>query len=284
MEKFITCSGIPVRVATYGTPPRTGGESLLLLHGYLESLEVWDRFARLLGKELYTITLDLPGHGLSGSHPEVNSMELMADVAHEACRALCAQRTAVVGHSMGGYVALSLAERRPAQVSRLCLMHSTPSADTEEKKLQRDREAALIAEGKKELLVQQSLPMMLAADNVSRLYEPLADLETCALIADDAGTIASLRGMKARRDMNDFLKTFDKPLLLVFGKKDRYISWETATALMERFPQAQTLVLENSGHAGFIEEEEVTLSAITTFAERAQQGGDAAPQVTGLRL
>jgi pimeloyl-ACP methyl ester carboxylesterase len=269
MEKFITCSGIPVRIATYGKPPCEGGEALLLLHGYMESLEVWGNFAAPLGKKMYTITLDLPGHGLSGAHPEVNSMELMADVAHEACLELCAEKVAVVGHSMGGYVALALAKKHPALVSRLCLMHSTPNADTEEKMLQRDREMALIAEGKKELLALQSIPMMFAADNVSRLYEPLADLATCALIADDAGTIASLRGMKAREDMNDFLKTFGKPLLFVFGKKDRYISWETAKALMERFPHAQTLVLENSGHAGFIEEEEATLSAVAAFVTGA---------------
>ena len=266
MEKFITCSGIPVRIATYGNPPRRGGEALLLLHGYLESLEVWENFAKPLGKKIYTITLDLPGHGLSGAHPEVNSMELMADVVREACLGLCAERVAAVGHSMGGYVALALAEKYPALVSRLCLMHSTPNADSEEKKRQRDREIALIAQGKKELLVSQSIPTMVAADNVSRLYEPLADLETCALIADDAGTMASLRGIKARKDMSDFLKSFEKPLLFVFGKKDRHIPWETAKALMERFPQAQTLTLENSGHAGFIEEEEVTLSAIAAFA------------------
>lgn len=258
-----------MRIATYGNPPREGGEALLLLHGYMGSLEVWEKFAAPLAKKIYTITLDLPGHGLSGAHPEVNSMELMADVAHEACLKLCAGKVAVVGHSMGGYVALALAKKRPALVSRLCLMHSTPTPDAEEKMLQRDREIELIAAGKKELLASQSLPLMFAADNVSRLYEPLADLETCALIADDAGTIASLRGVKAREDMSDFLKAFDKPLLFVFGKKDRRIPWETAKALMERFPHAQTLVLENSGHAGFIEEEEATLAAVATFVTGA---------------
>jgi pimeloyl-ACP methyl ester carboxylesterase len=264
MEKFITCNGIPVRVATYGER-FSGGSAALLLHGYMESLEVWEKFAGQLGKSVYTVTLDLPGHGFSGAHPEVNSMELMADVVSEVCTQLSADKVAVVGHSMGGYVALALAERYPALVSSLCLLHSTPNADAEEKKLQRDREIALIAGGKKELLVSQNISMMFAADNETRLYEPIADIEACALIADDAGTIASLRGMKERKDMNEFLKTFDKPLLFVFGKKDRYISWETAKALIERFPHAQALVLENSGHAGFIEEEEVTLSALKSF-------------------
>ncbi|MDR0712234.1 MAG: alpha/beta hydrolase [Prevotellaceae bacterium] len=264
MEKFIICRDIPVRVAAYGKHQENGC-AVVLLHGYLESLEVWDKLAGQLGKSAYTIALDLPGHGLSGTHPEINSMELTADVVSEVCARQSVSKVAVVGHSMGGYVALALAEKYPSLVSSLCLLHSTPNADTEEKKLQRDREMALIAGGKKEMIASQSIPLMFAADNEARLYEPIADLKTCALIADDAGTIASLRGMKERKDMSEFLMTFDKPLLFVFGKKDRHIPWETAKTLIECFPHAQVLALENSGHAGFIEEEEVTLGAIQAF-------------------
>ncbi|MDR0414124.1 MAG: alpha/beta hydrolase [Prevotellaceae bacterium] len=264
MEKFITCSGIPVRVVTYGNRSDSGSAALLL-HGYMESVEVWENFAEQLGRHVYTVALDLPGHGLSGTHSEVNSMELMADVTGEACANLSVGRVVAIGHSMGGYVALALAKSRPALVSSLCLMHATPNADDEEAKRQRDREIALIGAGKREMLVSQSIPLMFAPDNVSHLYEPIAGIEACALIADDAGAIASLRGLKKREDMSDFLKTFAKPLLFVFGKKDRRIPWETACAVAERFPQAQTLMLENSGHAGFIEEEEATLNAVKAF-------------------
>jgi pimeloyl-ACP methyl ester carboxylesterase len=268
MEKFITCSGIPVRVVTQGDNLNSGG-AVVLLHGYLESLEVWDSFAKLLGKNFHTVTLDLLGHGLSGTHHEVNSMELMADVVHGACLQLSVKHAVVVGHSMGGYVALALAKKYPDLVQGLCLLHSTPNPDSEEKKQMREREIALIKEGKKDLLIAQSIPMMFAADSVTRFYEPVADLEANAEIADDEGIIACLRGMKSREDMNDFLKTFSKPLIFVFGKKDRHISFEVATTLMERFPQAQALVLENSGHAGFIEEEKVVAEKMIEFAQSA---------------
>jgi pimeloyl-ACP methyl ester carboxylesterase len=267
MEKFTTCNGIPVRIAAQGDS-LSNGSAVLLLHGYLESLEVWENFARLLGKNFYTLTLDLPGHGLSGSHPEVNSMELMADVVQSVCMQLGVSKVVAVGHSMGGYAALALAKKFPDLVQGLCLLHSTPNPDSAEKKTMRDREIALIEEGKKELLAAQSIPMMFAADNVAKFYEPIADLEANAEIADNRGIIACLRGMKMRGDMNDFLKTFSKPLLFVFGKKDRYISLETAVALMEKFPQAQTLMLENSGHAGFIEEEKLVLEKLTEFATK----------------
>ncbi len=265
MEKFITCSGIPVRITTQGDN-LANSSAVVLLHGYLESLEVWENFAKLLGKNFYTTTLDLPGHGFSGT-AEVNSMELMADIVQGVCSHLSVSKAVVIGHSMGGYAALAFAEKYPDLVRGLCLLHSTPNPDSEEKKQLRDREITLIKEGKKELLASQSIPMMFAADNVEKLYEPIADLEANADIADDEGIIACLRGMQAREDMNDFLKTFSKPLLFVFGKKDRHISFDIATTLMERFPQAQTLVLENSGHAGFIEEEKTVLERVTEFAQ-----------------
>jgi pimeloyl-ACP methyl ester carboxylesterase len=266
MEKFITAAGIPVRIATQGdTLPAEN--AVLLLHGYMESLEVWDSLSRLLGKHRYTLMLDLPGHGLSGTHPDVNTMALMADVLNDTCRQLGIQKVCVVGHSMGGYVALALAKTYPALVEKLCLMHSTPNPDSPEKQLQRDREIALLAAGKKELLVTQSLPLIFAEDNESKHYEAIASLEANALLADDAGIAACLRGMQQREDMNDFLASFSKPLLFVFGKKDRHIAWEVAQGLIQRFPQAQALVLENSGHAGFIEEEENVLEGILKFED-----------------
>jgi len=267
MEKFITCNGIPVRIATQGDS-LSGDSAVVLLHGYLESLEVWENFAKLLGKKFYTITLDLPGHGFSGSHPEINSMEFMANVVQNLCSQLSVNKVVVVGHSMGGYVALALAKKYPDLVQGLCLLHSTPNPDSEEKKQMRDREIALIREDKKELLAAQSIPMMFAADNVAKFYETIAHLEANAEIAEDEGIIACLRGMKEREDMNEFLKSFAKPLLFVFGKKDRHISFEVATALMERFQQAQTLVLENSGHAGFIEEENLVLEKLVEFTTK----------------
>ncbi|MDR3297312.1 MAG: alpha/beta hydrolase [Prevotellaceae bacterium] len=266
MEKFIIAAGIPVRIATQGdTLP--AHSAVLLLHGYLESLEVWDSLARQLGKHRYTLALDLPGHGLSGTHPDANTMELMADVLSDACRQLGVQKACVVGHSMGGYVALALAKKYPALVEKLCLLHSTPNPDSPEKKLQRNREIALIAAGKKEPLVAQSLYLIFAEDNESKHYEAIAELEANALLADDAGIVACLRGMQQREDMNDFLASFDKPLLFVFGKKDRHIAWEAAQGFIQRFPQAQTLVLENSGHAGFIEEEEKVVEGLMGFVE-----------------
>jgi pimeloyl-ACP methyl ester carboxylesterase len=80
MEFFITCCDIPVHVAD----TRSGSKTLVLLHGYLETLSVWDDFVPLLDKDIRVIYIDLPGHGLSGTHPAVNTVDFSAQVVHAA--------------------------------------------------------------------------------------------------------------------------------------------------------------------------------------------------------
>ena len=75
--------------------------------------------------------------------------------------------------------------------------------------------------------------------------------------------------MKIREDMNEFVASTTIPHMFVFGMKDFYISWEVAEGLMAKFPKAEALVLENSGHMGFVEEPKKSLEAIVAFAEKS---------------
>lgn len=112
------------------------------------------RFRPLLYKRVRVVTLDLPGHGISEVRGECHSMEYLADVVRDALQALGIARCTLVGHSMGGYVALAFCERHPEMLDGLVLFSSTPNADTEEKRENRRREIALVRAGKKEQLAR----------------------------------------------------------------------------------------------------------------------------------
>jgi pimeloyl-ACP methyl ester carboxylesterase len=266
MEKFISACGIPVRIATQGDNKDTR-QAVVLLHGYLESLEVWEDLAKTLGTACYTVCLDMPGHGFSGTHQEINTMEFMADVIQDLCCQLGVEKCLLVGHSMGGYVSLAFAKKYPQMLAGICLLHSSPNADTEEKRMNRDREIALIQSGKKDLLVSTTIPNMFAQDNLKRMASRIAELEVAANIAENSGIIACIKGMKEREDLNDLLVNLGKPTLLILGKSDKYIAWETAEALMSRLPNAQKLVLEKSGHCGFFEEPEAVKNGLLEFIQ-----------------
>jgi pimeloyl-ACP methyl ester carboxylesterase len=266
MNYFLTSQKIPVHVHD------TGGDrpAVVLLHGYLETLSVWDDFVRRIERAVRVIRIDLPGHGLSGT-AAINSVDFSAQVLYDVLQAQGIREAVVAGHSMGGYTALAFAERFPETTRGLCLFHSTPDADTPHKHEGRDREIALIRDGRMTLAIRQGLPRMFADDNRARFASVIEELSEIAEIHEPEGLIACLEGMKQRPDRNAFLSSFEKPLLFVFGAKDRYILPETAQQLAARFPQAQVLWLPNSGHNGFIEEPEAVAQRFLAFMEACSE-------------
>lgn len=162
-----------------------GDKCVLLLHGYLESLYVWDDFLPLLTPKARVITVDIPGHGITDAVAEVHSMELMADVLREMLDAMGVERVTIVGHSMGGYVALAFCEKYPERLDGLVLLSSTPNADTEQKAENRRREIELVRAGKKDMLAKVAPEAGFAVQNRKRMRDYIEDLtEQVYMISD----------------------------------------------------------------------------------------------------
>ena len=227
------------RTALHVCDSQQGERCVVLLHGYLESMFVWDDFVPLLYKRVRVVTLDLPGHGISEVRGECHSMEYLADVVRDALQALGIARCTLVGHSMGGYVALAFCERHLEMLDGLVLFSSTPNADTEEKRENRRREIALVRAGKKEQLARVAPGAGFAADNRQRMADAIADLTEQVYLTEDDGIVALLNGMIARPDRNEMLRRSPVRQLFVFGRKDEYIPAAVAEQLAAAHPQAQ---------------------------------------------
>ena len=236
------------RTALHVCDSQQGERCVVLLHGYLESMFVWDDFVPLLYKRVRVVTLDLPGHGISEVRGECHSMEYLADVVRDALQALGIARCTLVGHSMGGYVALAFCERHPEMLDGLVLFSSTPNADTEEKRENRRR--------------------------------AIADLTEQVYLTEDDGIVALLNGMIARPDRNEMLRRSPVRQLFVFGRKDEYIPAAVAEQLAAAHPQAQVVWLADSGHMGFLEEPEAAAEALLRFVG-AEPDGQTAASVAG---
>lgn len=264
-EKFIMAGPTALHVCD----SQRGDRCVVLLHGYLESMLVWEDFVPLLYKEMRVVTLDLPGHGISVVAGEEHSMEFLADTVADALRALGIGRCTVVGHSMGGYVALALCERHPELLDGVVLLSSTPNADTPEKAANRRREIELVRAGKKELIARVAPAAGFAEQNRERMRDCIEDLTEQVAVTEDGGIVALLNGMIARKDRNEMLRKSTVPALFILGRKDGYIPAEAAEAMAAAHPEAQVVWLENSGHMGFLEEPEATAAAIRAFVGAA---------------
>jgi len=260
MEHNIQYNGHNVRYKDQGS-----GTPLVLLHGYLESLNSWDNFAASLASEYRIITPDLPGHGETGVPGTVSSMDYMAEVVKYVMESAGITKAIVIGHSMGGYATLAFADRYPEALLGFGLFHSAPFPDTDEKKKNRDREIQLVREGKKNLIFNTNIPKMFADDNLERLADKVETAKEIARGTPEEGIIAVLEGMKARPDRTQLVKNPEVPFLYLLGKKDKYIAFENIEPFISELTNARIEILENSGHMGFVEEKERSEEIIKAF-------------------
>ena len=265
VEKFIDAGGTALHVCD----SEKGDRCVVLLHGYLESMLVWEDFVPYLYKSVRVVTLDLPGHGISEVRGEIHSMEYLADTVHAMLDRLEIGKCTLVGHSMGGYAALEFCRKYPERLDGVVLLSSTPNADSDEKKSNREREIALVKAGKKELLARTAPAAGFAADNVKAMKDYIDDLAEIVHLTEDEGIVALLNGMKERGDMNEMLQQSPVRQLFILGRKDGYIPEETAARMVASHPQARVAWLENSGHMGFLEESEACASALLGFVNEA---------------
>ena len=260
-ERFLNIGGHSVYVAD----SEQGEQCVVLLHGYLESLRVWDDFVGLLTDRVRVVAIDIPGHGRSSNIAPVHTMELMAEVVKGVLDELKIERVTLVGHSMGGYVSLAFCAAYPERLDGLVLLSSSPNPDTELKRENRRREIALVQAGKKDMLARVAPEAGFAEMNRERLHKYIDQLVEQVHITDDEGIVALLGGMIERKDQNEMLRKSHVKQLFIMGTHDGYIPVEAAQQIIERNPQAKVAWLDGSGHMGFIEEPEACASALLEF-------------------
>ncbi|MEN8120442.1 MAG: alpha/beta hydrolase [Bacteroidota bacterium] len=243
------------------------GKTIVLLHGYLETKQIWASFAEELSKNFKLILPDLPGHSKSTWSNTAMTVEFMAESVKFILDEEKVSKCMLVGHSMGGYVALAFLEQYPEVLNGLSLFHSSPYADREEKKQNRDREINIIRQGKKAQVYTAHFPNTFAKDNVEKFINEIEGCKETAKNMKDDGIIAVLEAMKARPDRSEILKATKIPIQYIIGEKDNFIPMEILNKL--QLPDnSEVVVLENSGHMGFIEEKENALEAISGFANK----------------
>ncbi|PKQ66611.1 hypothetical protein BZG01_10030 [Labilibaculum manganireducens] len=256
MDQFLQLKNYNLRYRDKGK-----GNTVLLLHGYLESLETFESFANDLSRLARVITVDLPGHGLSDLKIKSCSVEDMAEAVNELAQHLQLKKINIIGHSMGGYVALAFADKYKEKLESFCLFHSSPNADTEEKKKNRKREIELVIEGKKEQICKTSIPNTFSNKNLDKFAHEIERVTQIACKTPDHGMIAALEAMMNRPDRNHVLKALDMPKVSIMGKEDNFIPLKIAGEIAKE-NGLTPFVLQTSGHMGFIEQRQECLREV----------------------
>ena len=140
------------------------GEVMVLLHGFLEDLSMWDEVIKSLATSCRIICVDLLGHGGTENLGYIHSMEDQAAMVKYVLDYLGIRKCDLAGHSMGGYVALAVADLYPGIVSGLCLMNSTALPDDQTKKRNRDRGIKAVKQNHK-TFIRLAIPNLFSEEN-----------------------------------------------------------------------------------------------------------------------
>lgn len=241
------------------------GTAIVLLHGFLENKSMWDEFVLEFAKKYRVITIDLLGHGDTENLGYVHSMEDNADAVHEVLSHLRIRKSILVGHSMGGYVSLAFSELYPEYVKGLVLLNSTSRADSEERKTNRNRAIKAV---KKDYttFVRLSIANLFSEENREKLTNEIEKVKLQALKTPLQGIVASLEGMKIRKDREVLLHFSHFPKMLVLGKKDGVLSYDDTIDQVEN-TQVE-LVSFPDGHMSHIENAEELKKALLLFFKK----------------
>lgn len=259
MEQQISFAGGQINYTDEGK-----GTALILLHGFCESLHVWDDWQDDALEEGYrVIRIDLPGFG--GSDAPLYSMEEMGSAVLEVALQCKLKRAVLLGHSLGGYVALAVAASAPVWLIGLGLFHSHPFQDTPEQQENRQKSIAFIAKNGHVHYVKQLIPRLFAP-NASTSASFRRDLMILRASRSDSSTIQKVqKAMAERLDYSQFLASFQQPVLFINGANDPiYTTWQRQEQLALP-PVSQLCLLQRAGHMGMIEEASITQKAVRRF-------------------
>jgi pimeloyl-ACP methyl ester carboxylesterase len=212
---------------------RGSGKPVVLLHGFGESV-IFGIQVNFFQSNFRVITPDLPGSGSSGMPDLGDSFLTMDDYAVGIQLLLVHENInccTLIGHSMGGYIALAFAEKFPAQLMGFGLFHSTAMSDSDEKKKNREKGIAFIESNGPEAFLNEAIPNLYGAEYKAKHTEELAQhlLESRSFSAKSL--IDYYRAMMQRPDRKSVLESFAKPMLFIMGEEDKTVN------LQETVPQ-----------------------------------------------
>lgn len=208
----IRCEGSNICYSDQGQ-----GEVIVLLHGFCGSSAYFEQVIPFLSGSYRVIAPDLRGHGASDAPLGAYSIDQMAEDVLSLLNHLEIPEVYLLGHSMGGYVALSFAQRQASRLKGFGLIHSTGYPDGEEAREKRLKSVSTIQNEGITTFVDALVPGLFAPGAASRLLERAKEI---GYKTPPQGAAGALLAMRERPDRRDVLSASALPVLLVAGTED----------------------------------------------------------------
>jgi pimeloyl-ACP methyl ester carboxylesterase len=227
---------------------------LVFLHGFGEDARLWDDF---IPQFTWSENLIVP------SFAHWTSAKTIADYAREIIDALPQDgQFILIGHSMGGYIALEMVKQFPDRIKKVVLLHSTAVSDSVEKQINRNRTIEFLMKHGASVFIKSFVANLFApnfaANNRALMDQLIARYQDLAA----EGLIAASQAMRDRLDFSGFLLETSIPFLFIHGDADPLIRTESILAIKAHH---KCVILPGVGHQGVYEAPEACFDAIQSF-------------------
>jgi pimeloyl-ACP methyl ester carboxylesterase len=227
---------------------------LVFLHGFGEYARIWADF---IPQFTWAEKPIVP------SFAHWTSAKSIADYAREILVSLPQDRKlTLVGHSMGGYIALEMAKLFPERIEKVVLLHSTALPDTAEKQINRDRTIEFLMKHGATVFIKSFVANLFSPDFVANNRALMDQLIARYQDLGAEGLIAASRAMRDRADFTEFLRDTHIPFMFIHGDADPLISTDSILAIKAHH---KCVILPGVGHQGAYEAPVACYDAIQSF-------------------
>lgn len=235
--------------------------NVIFLHGFGEDASVWETFLTLLPEKYQYFTPDF------ASLTNTESITAYADWLKGFTDEKGIDKCVIIGHSMGGYIALAFAEKYEERVIGLGLFHSSAYADNEERKEIRLKTARVIEQQGTAKFIKGFYPNMFSEEfkekNVAFIEK---QIEQFAHFPKEALMNAQI-AMRGREDKTSILRNAEYPIMILAGEKDTFVPIQAALDQISLLKNSKSAVLNGVGHAGMFEDPTESAKVVAAFLE-----------------
>jgi pimeloyl-ACP methyl ester carboxylesterase len=276
-SRFVDVDGARVHYRDRGS----GEPPIVLIHGSNSSLFTWESWAETLATEHRVVTLDMPGHGLTGPDPRQRySAAEMTEFLDHFATAVGLTRFVVGGNSMGGSVAWHFTVLHPSRVAALVLVDSA-GLPREEPRPFAFRMMSTPVLGR---IMRWETPRFLVAASTrdaygegSRVADALIDRYDDLILREGNREATRERFSRPDDTLHERLGEIHVPTLILWGEKDRWILPKYAGRFHERIAGSKLVMLEGLGHVPMEEDPATSVAAVKTFLASVSVASSGSP-------
>lgn len=225
------------------------GFPVVFIHGFLESNTMWEKVLPSLSG-ITSIAIELNGHGNSPAPQADLSIEQLAEKVKEILDKERIEVFSIVGHSLGGYVALEMGKQLgPQRCKKIVLLNSHPFEDSEIKKAERTQVARIVSTNKS-LFIRQAIPNLFRTpeDHPSAVAQLIEE----ALLMTSESIALSTLAMRDRHSTEDVMELYGENLTVIQGKHDKLIPFEKMQEITTKC-ENKFFLLKEAGHMAHVE-------------------------------